>query len=123
MLAAPGASQIDPSVWSSPYEFQPSRWLKQQAPFKGEAQEEMVDYGFGMISSGANSPFLPFGAGRHRCIGEQFAYLQLSTLGATVIRNCDLELTSDEFPKPDYTTMLVCPLKPRTIKFTRRNHL
>jgi len=124
VLAAPGVSQIDPSVWSSPQEFQPSRWLKLESPFKGQqAQEEMVDYGFGMISSGANSPFLPFGAGRHRCIGESFAYLQLSTLGATVIRNCDLELVSPKFPKPDYSTMLVCPLKPRDIKFTRRNHL
>jgi len=124
VLAAPGVSQIDPSVWSSPQEFQPSRWLKLESPFKGQqAQEEMVDYGFGMISSGANSPFLPFGAGRHRCIGESFAYLQLSTLGATVIRNCDIELVSPKFPKPDYSTMLVCPLKPRDIKFTRRNHL
>ncbi|KAA1081585.1 Lanosterol 14-alpha-demethylase [Puccinia graminis f. sp. tritici] len=124
VLAAPGASQIDPAIWSSPDEFEPSRWLKLTSPFKaggGETQEEMVDYGFGMISSGANSPFLPFGAGRHRCIGEQFAYLQLSTLGATVIRNCELELVSNQFPKPDYTTMLVCPIKPRDVKFTRRN--
>nr|AHK06541.1 putative sterol 14-demethylase [Puccinia horiana] len=122
VLAAPGASQIDPSIWSAPHEFQPKRWLS-PIQGQGQAQEEMVDYGFGMISSGANSPFLPFGAGRHRCIGEQFAYLQLSTFGATVIRNCDLELTDLAFPKPDYTTMLVCPMQPRNIKFTRRNHL
>ncbi|KAH9451383.1 hypothetical protein Pst134EB_018854 [Puccinia striiformis f. sp. tritici] len=133
VLAAPGTAQLDPSIWTAPDEFEPSRWLNQPSPFKtsttttsGEestAQEEMVDYGFGMISSGANSPFLPFGAGRHRCIGEQFAYIQLSTIGATFIRNCDIELITDQFPKPDYTTMLVCPLKPRDIKFTRRNHL
>lgn len=125
VLAAPGVSQLDQSIWSSPHEFQPSRWLKQQTPYQsgGEVgvQEEMIDYGFGLISSGANSPFLPFGAGRHRCIGEQFAYLQLATIVATVIRNYDLELACREFPKADYTTMLVCPKKPREIKFTRRH--
>jgi cytochrome P450 len=29
---------------------------------------------------------LPFGAGRHRCIGEQFAYVQVLTILATFVR-------------------------------------
>ncbi len=32
---------------------------------------EKVDYGFGAVSKGTESPYQPFGAGRHRCIGEQ----------------------------------------------------
>ncbi|KAI8452430.1 eburicol 14 alpha-demethylase [Phakopsora pachyrhizi] len=121
VLAAPGVSQIDPSVWDHPKEFRPERWLSNFKKDKQEQEEEMVDYGFGAISSGANSPYLPFGAGRHRCIGEQFAYIQLAAVAVAVIRNCDLELVRKEFPLPDYTTMLVGPRKPTTVKFTRRN--
>jgi cytochrome P450 len=43
-------------------------------------------YGYGNIGKGAHSPYLPFGAGRHRCIGEQFAYLQLGTITAVMVR-------------------------------------
>ena len=49
-------------------------------------EEEKFDYGYGLITKGANSPYLPFGAGRHRCIGEQFAYLQIGTNLATMVR-------------------------------------
>ena len=49
--------------------------------------EETEDYGYGLVSKGAASPYLPFGAGRHRCIGEQFAYVQLQTILATVVRD------------------------------------
>ncbi|KAH9815292.1 cytochrome P450 [Melampsora americana] len=119
VMAAPGVSQLDESIWKDATAFEPKRWIN-QPPIEAESEEgEKIDYGFGAISSGTNSPFLPFGAGRHRCIGEQFAYLQLATVVTTILRKCDLRLTG-EFPKPDYTTMLVCPRKPREVTFTRR---
>lgn len=100
VMAAPGVSQIDEAIWKNAMAFEPQRWLDRPA----ETEEgEKVDYGFGAISSGTNSPFLPFGAGRHRCIGEQFAYLQLAAVVTTVLRHCDLKLASSEFPAPDYT--------------------
>jgi cytochrome P450 len=49
-------------------------------------EEEKFDYGYGLITKGAHSPYLPFGAGRHRCIGEQFAYLQIGTTLVTMVR-------------------------------------
>ncbi|MBW0506115.1 hypothetical protein O181_045830 [Austropuccinia psidii MF-1] len=122
VLAAPGVSQIDSTIWDSPHEFRPTRWFTKQGSSLTEDQGDMVDYGFGNISSGTNSPFLPFGAGRHRCIGEQFAYLQLASVVATIIRRCDLKLVSEKgMPKSDYTTMLVCPKKPRDVKFINRS--
>jgi sterol 14-demethylase len=78
---------------------------------------EKVDYGFGAVSKGTDSPYQPFGAGRHRCIGEQvcvgmlvnccidddrvwkFAYLQLGTIIATVIRRVQLRM---ETPVPEH---------------------
>lgn len=118
VMAAPGVSQLDESIWKDATSFEPKRWLNK--PIDEENEEgEKIDYGFGAISSGTNSPFLPFGAGRHRCVGEQFAYLQLATVVTTILRRCDLQLNG-AFPQPDYTTMLVCPRKPRDVTFTRR---
>ncbi|EGF98193.1 uncharacterized protein MELLADRAFT_46108 [Melampsora larici-populina 98AG31] len=121
VMAAPGVSQLDESIWKEATKFEPKRWLnKSNRPTQEEEEEgEKIDYGFGEISSGTNSPFLPFGAGRHRCIGEQFAYLQLATVVLTILRRCDLRLNGT-LPKPDYTTMLVCPRKPRDVTFIRR---
>ncbi|RCH98891.1 Lanosterol 14-alpha-demethylase, partial [Rhizopus stolonifer] len=66
------------------------------------------------------NPFLPFGAGRHRCIGEQFGYLQIKTIVATLLRLFDFELEGKEVPKPDYTSMVVVPEKPANLKYTWR---
>lgn len=50
---------------------------------------------------------LPFGAGRHRCIGEAFAMLQISTIVATLVRETRWVLDSPgKFPKNDYTVRL-----------------
>lgn len=35
-------------------------------------------------------PYLPFGAGRHRCIGEPFTYLQLVTVVAIMVREFEM---------------------------------
>lgn len=38
----------------------------------------------------------------HRCIGEQFAYLQLGTIIANFVRHFDWKLDG-KFPDPDYS--------------------
>ncbi|CAG8701723.1 17864_t:CDS:1, partial [Cetraspora pellucida] len=48
---------------------------------------------------------------RHRCIGEPFAYLQIKTIIATLVRIFDLEL-HNKFPDCDFTTMMVQPKNP-----------
>lgn len=107
VLAAPGVSAIDPELWPDADEFKPSRWLQEGQLKKTDEDEQAgagtVDYGWGAVSTGANSPYLPFGAGRHRCIGEQFAYLQLGAIIATMVRQFDWRLEKTEFPEPDYT--------------------
>ena len=63
----------------------------------------ILDYG--LVSKGGNSPYLPFGAGRHRCIGEQFANIQLGTIISTFVK--ELKWTANkQVPKPDYTVLL-----------------
>jgi cytochrome P450 len=77
VLAAPGASHMSTDYWDQPQLFNPRRWFGEIGAADDEGETE--DFGFGKISTGANSPYLPFGAGRHRCIGEQFAYVQASS--------------------------------------------
>jgi sterol 14-demethylase len=76
VLASPGVSQMDPLIWQDAPVWNPHRWsdstgVAAQAAevYLGEKGEK-VDYGYGSVSKGTESPYQPFGAGRHRCIGE-----------------------------------------------------
>lgn len=121
LLASPGFSQMDPAHWEEPQKFNPERWLTTSGESKQESTDDdpKEDFGYGVISTGANSPYLPFGAGRHRCIGEQFAFLQLATIFATLIREATWSTTA-EVPNADYSTMIVMPATPRNIHIKRR---
>ncbi|WOO85622.1 Lanosterol 14-alpha demethylase [Vanrija pseudolonga] len=116
IVAAPGVSQMDPKIWDNSTEWNPARWFEDGGVAKTANEQyqagEKVDYGFGVVSKGTESPYQPFGAGRHRCVGEQFAYLQLTVLVAEIIRTYKLKLVADEFPKTNYQTMIVLPLDP-----------
>jgi sterol 14alpha-demethylase len=107
VLASPAVSQVDNMLWFKAEKWIPSRWTdpegQAQQAFKQYVDEhgEKVDYGFGAVSKGTDSPYQPFGAGRHRCIGEQFAYLQLGTLIATVVRNIEMRIPGG-VPPPNY---------------------
>lgn len=102
VMAAPGVSQMDTAIWKNANEFDPHRWQDKEGVVQSDDKEESVDYGWGAVKTGGNSPYLPFGAGRHRCIGEQFAYLQLGTILANFVRRFDWKLETT-FPEPDYT--------------------
>ena len=124
VLASPGWSMTHEEFFPNSQHFEPHRWDKLGGAgggFKKEnnadENEETVDYGFGKISKGVSSPYLPFGGGRHRCIGEHFAYTQLGALLVTFIRN--FKWTS-KVPEPDYTSMVVLPIGPAYIKWERR---
>ena len=80
VLASPSVSQVDPEVWPNPGAWDPTRWSDPEGvaaqAFKSYTDEngEKIDYGFGAVSKGTDSPYQPFGAGRHRCIGEQVSH-------------------------------------------------
>lgn len=89
LLAAPGVTSKVEEHFPNPDEWEPHRWdagSSGSTAQADEAESEKVDYGYGLVSKGASSPYLPFGAGRHRCIGEAFAYVQLGTITATMVR-------------------------------------
>lgn len=124
VLASPAVSQADPMIWKNALAWDPYRWsdpegvAAQALATYTDEKGEKIDYGFGAVSKGTESPYQPFGAGKHRCIGEQvcyksswitlqllilaqqFAYLQLGTIITTIIRR--LELRIDKVPEHNY---------------------
>jgi sterol 14-demethylase len=50
--------------------------------------------------------FVGFGGGRHGCMGETFAYMQIKTIWSVLLRKYDFDLVSP-FPEPDYESMVV----------------
>lgn len=117
VLAAPGVSAMDAKYFKDPQRFDALRWEG-----RTEDEGEKFDFGFGLISKGTASPYLPFGAGRHRCIGEQFANVQLATIMATWIRTFELGYPQGGgVPKPDYTSMIALPAPPSAITWVKRD--
>ncbi|KAI9717337.1 MAG: Sterol 14-alpha demethylase [Candelaria pacifica] len=86
LLAAPGVTSKVEEHFPNPSRWEPHRWDAGTTVEEVEEEDEKIDYGYGLVSKGASSPYLPFGAGRHRCIGEAFAYVQLGTITATMVR-------------------------------------
>ncbi|KAK0469342.1 lanosterol 14-alpha-demethylase [Desarmillaria tabescens] len=125
VLASPTVSHTDPRVWRNAMKFDPYRWIDPEG-MAAQALEtyvdehgEKIDYGFGAVSKGTESPYQPFGAGRHRCVGEQFAYLQVGTILATLVRELEFRLPKP-FPANNYYTMIPTPQTPRNVEYRRR---
>ncbi|KAF9525119.1 lanosterol 14-alpha-demethylase [Crepidotus variabilis] len=124
VFACPAVSQTDPKIWKNSDKWEPYRWSDQEGvaaqAYKAYLNEngEKIDYGFGAVSKGTESPYQPFGAGKHRCIGEQFAYLQLGTIISTLVRAMELKIA--KVPDHNYHTLIVMPKEPRIIHYRRR---
>lgn len=58
--------------------------------------------------------------GRHRCIGENFAYVQIKTIWSTMLRLYEFDLINGYFPSVNYTTMIHTPENP-VIHYKRRS--
>jgi cytochrome P450 len=80
-----------PEFWSEPDRFDPDRFL----PERGEPRHQFA--------------YLPFGLGGRRCVGEDFALLELRSVLARVLQRFSVETDPDHVvvPKP------LLALKPR----------
>jgi cytochrome P450 len=116
VLSSPGVTARSEEFFPNPLKWDPHRWDEDTAA-KDETKDEdgeQIDYGYGLVSKGTNSPYLPFGAGRHRCIGEQFAYVQLGTILAALVRQFKFSNPpgANNIPETDYSVshiFMQCP--------------
>ncbi|PSN72302.1 cytochrome P450 [Corynespora cassiicola Philippines] len=122
LLASPVVTAMSDEYFGNADRWNPHRWLESNIENKTDEEDDIVDYGYGAVSKGTRSPYLPFGAGRHRCIGEKFAYVNLSVIIATMVRHFKLStLDGKEWvPETDYTSLFARPKQPAVIRWERR---
>ena len=121
LCGSQAVSQMDANRFPAPQTFNPERFRNND-----EGSGEWTINGVNIAQKSARSHFLPFGAGRHRCIGEAFGYIQIKTILAMFVRQFKHSLVRDEtgiekFPKMDYTSLIVVPEKPAYIQIERRS--
>ncbi|MBF6097326.1 cytochrome P450 [Nocardia cyriacigeorgica] len=65
--------------------------------------------------------WIPFGAGRHRCVGAPFALMQLKAIFSILLRDWEFEmaLPSEQY-RNDHSKMVVQLAKPCTVRYRRR---
>lgn len=119
MLASTSVMHMSEEYYARPEVWDPRRW---EGKVEEEREEDMVDYGYGTVNKGTRSPYLPFGAGRHRCIGESFAYLNLCTIMATLVREFRFLPTDEKWvvPPTDYSSMFAMATRPAIVRWEKR---
>jgi sterol 14alpha-demethylase len=101
-MVSPAVSHRLPDVFAEPERYDPDRF----AP--GREEDRRAPYAL-----------IGFGGGKHRCIGQTFAYQQIKVLWSVLLREFDLELASRGH-EPDYATFVVGPRQPCRVRYRRR---
>eukprot|EP00301_Raphidiophrys_heterophryoidea_P008136 c1305_g1_i2.p1 GENE.c1305_g1_i2~~c1305_g1_i2.p1 ORF type:complete len:345 (+),score=76.52 c1305_g1_i2:107-1141(+) len=99
ILTSPTMMHRLPHIFTNPDTFDPDRHLGDKIPQ------------WGLVN---------FGAGRHTCLGQPFAYLQVKAIWSVIIRNFDLEFAAKGFPQPNYNAMVIGADRPCIVKYRRR---
>jgi sterol 14-demethylase len=100
LLACPPVSHRLPEVFKNPIAFDPHRFMAPRNEGAGKFE------------------FSPFGGGRHNCLGEQFAFLQIKTIWSTLVRTFDFQLV-DPVPPIDYSAIVAGPKGSCKVRYTR----
>ncbi|MFQ6397719.1 cytochrome P450 [Nocardia sp. KC 131] len=104
VAATPAVSNRIAEDFPDPDTFDPSRYLDPR-------QEDIVN----------RWTWIPFGAGRHRCVGAPFALMQLKAIFSILLRDWEFELAqpSDTY-RNDHSKMVVQLQQPCRVRYRRR---
>ncbi|MEU2042262.1 cytochrome P450 [Nocardia niwae] len=104
VAATPAVSNRIPEDFPQPDAFDPARYLDPR-------QEDLVN----------RWTWIPFGAGRHRCVGAAFALMQLKAIFSILLRDYKFELAqpSDTYHN-DHSKMVVQLAQPCRVRYRRR---
>ncbi len=65
--------------------------------------------------------WIPFGAGKHRCVGNAFAMMQLKAIFSVILRDYEFEMTQpSEDYRDDVSKMVIQLAQPCRVKYKRR---
>ncbi|XP_008791121.2 obtusifoliol 14-alpha demethylase-like [Phoenix dactylifera] len=103
VATSPAFANRLPHIYKDPDRYDPDRF----APGREE------DKAAGPFS------YVSFGGGRHGCLGEPFAYLQIKAIWSHLLRNFEFELISP-FPENDWNAMVVGVKGDVMVRYKRR---
>ena len=104
VAASPAVSNRLPEDFPDPDSFDPERYAEPR-------QEDIVN----------RWTWIPFGAGRHRCVGAAFAQLQIKAIFSILLREFEFELAQPpESYHNDHSKMVVQLAQPCTVRYRRR---
>ncbi|WP_459546292.1 cytochrome P450 [Nocardia sp. X0981] len=104
VAATPAISNRLPEDFPNPDSFDPGRYIDPN-------QEDLVN----------RWTWIPFGAGRHRCVGAAFALMQLKAIFSVLLRDWEFEMAQPaESYRNDHSKMVVQLQQPCQVRYRRR---
>lgn len=105
VAASPKVSCRIPEDFPRPDLFDPGRYLDPR-------QEDLVN----------RWTWIPFGAGRHRCVGNAFAMMQMKAIFSVILRDYEFEMAQPSESYRDDTSKMVIQLEqPCVVRYRRRS--
>ena len=104
VAASPAISNRIPEDFPEPDAFDPNRYEKPR-------QEDLIN----------RWTWIPFGAGRHRCVGAAFATMQIKAIFSVLLREYEFEMAqpADSY-RNDHSKMVVQLERPARVRYRRR---
>jgi sterol 14-demethylase len=102
--ASPAVSNRIPADFPDPDRFDPARYVSAR-------QEDLIN----------RWTWIPFGAGKHRCVGSAFAMMQLKAIFSVILRDYEFEMAqpSDSY-RDDFSKMVIQLEQPCVVRYRRR---
>ncbi|MEM9696928.1 MAG: cytochrome P450, partial [Myxococcota bacterium] len=109
------------------YEFAPDTWLLISPTVSHRMADVFIDphrfdphrFGPGREEDKRDFAYIPFGGGRHKCMGNAFALLQVKAILAVLLERFEFELVDREVGS-DFHGLVVGPTEPCRVRYRRR---